>query len=112
MAALCASELEAALEARTMKDWLAEKMADRLSSAVTASGLRVGRAFVQPFCCPGGRTYATLPLQHGPRACHRLVACLLAPPPSSAPLMRVDAPILYCVDGRVGGWPLACRGTS
>ena len=48
-AALWASDLEAALETRTMKDWLAEKMAGRLSFAVTASGLRVGRAFVKPF---------------------------------------------------------------
>ena len=104
LAALCASELEAALETRTMGDWLAEKMAGRLSFAVTASGLRVGRAFVKPFLCPGERTYATLPLQHGPRACHRLVAGLFAPPPPpSAPLVRVDAPILNRLDGRVGG---------
>ena len=102
-AALCASELEAALETRTMEDWLAEAMAGRLSFAVTASGRRVGRAFVQPFLCPGERTYATLPLQHVPRACHRLVAGLFAPPPPSAPLVRVDAPILNRLDGRVGG---------
>ena len=48
-AAQWASDLEAALETRTMEDWLAEQMAGRLSFAVTASGLRVGRACVKPY---------------------------------------------------------------
>ena len=58
-AALWASELEAALETRTMEDWMAEKMAGRLSFAVTASGLRVGRAFVKPFYAE-----ANAPMRH------------------------------------------------
>ena len=51
-AALWASDLEAALETRTMKFWWAGNMTGRLSLAVTASGLRLGRALVEPFFMP------------------------------------------------------------
>ena len=102
-AALWASDLEAALETRTMKCWLAEKMAGRLSFAVTASGLRLGRACVEPFFMPR-RT----------RLCDTSVAVRASFVPSvgdwpigatalHAPLMRVDASFLDHLDRRVGG---------